>query len=500
MVSATDLSPDQVAPDEGARRLHPASMLIAIVRGAPSTLLGVPALLAIGARAELWLVLGGTAVALLLAGAARWAAWSRFTYVLTAEAVVIESGVLSRNRRTIPYERVADVGIERRLLQRLFGLARVTLETGGAGADEGVLDSVSSTEAERLRAHLRQRRAAGRQDASFAVNEQATPDSPIAPPIFAMSTRRVLIWGFFNFSLVWIAVGVGALQYLDGPFGFDRGDIWNATVAEGRSVRSMPTAALITAVSVGAAVILAAGVAAGLIRTTLREYGFTLIRDDSRLRRTRGLVTRTDAIISLPRIQLAAIDDGPIRRWLGWSRLRAQVMGGDGAKGRQDLAPFALTDEVDRVLDVLRMKRSSPADMLAVARGHVWRSLLRKVMLPAVLIVGSSLFAPLAPLALLALPLLLPLLASAVLERRHHRYQLVSGLLQVQRGVIGRDTWIVPVARVQAVTLRRSWLQRRLGLATVLIETAGGSRFDGPHIHDLKEVDGWTLADALCRG
>lgn len=487
--------PDAAGTEGGARRLHPASMLIAVVRGAPSTLLGVPALLAVGARADLWLVLTGTAVALLLAGAARWIAWSRFTYALTADAVVIQSGVLSRNRRTIPYERVADVSIERRLLQRLFGLAKVTLETGGAGADEGLLDSVATAEAERLRMVLRQRRVAAQQVSTAMPDSQHADATPVGTPLFAMSVRRVLLWGLFNFSLVWIAVGAGALQYLDGLLGFDSSEAWDALVARSGAVRTSSPAALAVAIAAGTAVILLVGVVAGLLRTTLREHGFTLTGEDGRLRRTRGLFTRSDAVISLPRVQLALIDDGLLRRRLGWSRLRAQLLGGDGVKGRQDLAPFAKRGEVDRLLDVLRLHRSAPADMLPVARGHVWRALVRQVALPASLIAAATVATP---LALLALPLLLPLVAAALLARRHHRYRTGSGLLQVQRGVFGRETWIVPIARVQAISLRRSWLQRRLGLATVLVDTAGSVRLGGPNIHDVRVADGRALVDVLC--
>jgi putative membrane protein len=134
--------------------------------------------------------------------------------------------------------------------------------------------------------------------------------------------------------------------------------------------------------------------------------------------------------------------------------------------------------------------------MIAVARGHVWGALLRQVALPTLLIGAAVLRTP---LAMLAFPFLLPLITTALLGRRHHRYLLASGLLQVQRGVLGRETWIVPVARVQAVTLRSSWLQRGLGLATVLVDTAGGTRLRGPNIHDLRMNDGRVIVDLLCR-
>lgn len=489
--------PETAVDRQAPRRLHPATMLIALVRGIPSTLLGIPALLAVVARAELWLVLAGAAAAFGAAALLRWLTWLRFTYALTDDAVIIESGLLSRNRRTIPFERVADVRIERRPLQRLFGLATVTLETGGAGADDGALDSVALSEAARLREVVRRGRAlAGSHPADAAATPPAAAAAaaastvPAAAAVFAMNTRRVLLWGLFNFSLVWIAVGLGALQSLDGALGFDDDVLWDAIAARTGTARTLPVLAWAGAVATGAALVLAIGVIAGLVRTMLRDYGFTLTDEGGRLRRARGLFTRSDAIVSLPRVQLVAIDTGPIRRRLGWARLRAQILGGEGTSGRQDLAPFARPNEIDRLLQVLRVWRLEPAAMAAVSRGHIWRALLGRAGVPMLLIAGASLFTP---LALLALPLLLPPIVSALLGRRYHRYRMASGLLHVQRGVFGRTLWITPMAHVQAVTLRRSWLQRRLGLATVLVDTAGGGRFAGPDIHDLREADAWTV-------
>lgn len=483
-----------VPPDDApaARRLHPGTMLVAFVSKAPSTLLGVPALLAV-ARAELQWLLIGTVVALLVAGLSRWLAWSRFSYTLTGDAVVIEQGVFGRHRRTIPYARLADVGIERGPLHRLFGLARVTLETGGGGADDGVLDSVTAAEAERLRAVIRQRRASG----AVVPGGSEASAPPLAPPVdaplFAMSTRRVLGWGLFNFSLVWIAVGLGALQQLGEAF--DPKDVWLKEIGARRDVaRTVPLLVWAQIALAGAFAAIALGIVAGLIRTLLRDYGYRIDREPGRFRRVRGLLTRSEAVIALPRIQLAAIDTGPVRRRLGWSRLRAQVLGGEGANGRQDLAPFARPEEVDRLLEPLHLRLMATDALTPVARGHLWRALLRRVGPPLLLIVIAAVFAP--P-ALAASPLLSPLLLIALLERRHHRYRVAAGLLQVQRGVIRRTVWIVPTARIQTVTLRRGWLQRRLGLATVMVDTAGGGMFTGPNVHDLSTADAQALVAAL---
>lgn len=478
--------------DDAARRLHPATVVLSIIRGAPSTLLGLPAILAFTSDFNLLYVIGLAIVATLVAGFFRWLAWRRFTYQLTGDAVVIESGLLSRNRRTIPFDRVQDVDIEQQLLARIFGLAKVSLETGSAGKDEGALDSVSLAEAHRLRGVIRQRAAVAH--AEEAAIEGVKPAPPVEGHVlFAMPFPRVLLWGLFNFSLVWLAVIFGALQYVEDWLPFDMWD-WSrwAGEADPREV----AAHLAVSAWVSLALLFAVlGVIAGVVRTVLRDFGFTLTDEGGRYRRVRGLVTHTEAVIALKRVQLALIESGWVRRALGWSGLRLQTLGGSGdASGRQEVAPFARDGEVDALLDPLGWARPDSGELRQVSRGHVWRALVRLVGVPLVAILIGSVF--LLPL-LFALVLLVPIMAVALLRRRYHRYGLPGETLYVQRGVLSRQMWIVPVRNVQAVSIRRSWLQRRLGTASVLPDTAGAGALSDPTVHDIRHGDAWALAGEL---
>jgi len=65
----------------------------------------------------------------------------------------------------------------------------------------------------------------------------------------------------------------------------------------------------------------------------------------------------------------------------------------------------------------------------------------------------------------------------------------------VTRGVLVRREWTVPYGNVQSVTVRRGPFQRLVGIATVRIDTAGGSGINGPHVHDI----GDARAEALVR-
>ncbi len=91
--------------------------------------------------------------------------WLKLEYRVGAHEIRIDSGWLRRTSRAIPFDRVTDVDLEQGPLHRLFGLARVKLETGasaGGKEEEGVLHTISLDRAEALREHIRARKGLAR--------------------------------------------------------------------------------------------------------------------------------------------------------------------------------------------------------------------------------------------------------------------------------------------------------------------------------------------------
>lgn len=471
---------------EAPRRLHPGSILIGFIRSLPQTVVAIPVALKVAGDIGWAWILPIVAASALISGFIAWLRWRRFTYAVGDDALVIESGILGRNRRTIPMTRIQDVDIERKLLQRLFGLATVRLETGGAGKDEAVLDSVSRAEAERLRTLVR--------NPSAVASDPAGTEQPKhgARTIFAMSLGRVLLFGLFNFSLVWLALLYGGLSYVDNWLPFDLADPRAWIAAE----RRVAGTAAVTPLLVGVALVLfgVLGIVAGVGRTLFREFGFTLTEEDRRLRRVRGLTTRSEGVVALRRVQLALVETGWLRRLFGWCGLSLQTLGGSGdAGGRQVVAPFAKLEEIDAVLAETRLARPEPEMLARVSSGHVLRSAIKHVGAPTLVLLLVGLAFPPVWLGLLAMPV--PL-AAALLSRRFHRWRRGEGVLAIARGVTTQRLWLVPERNIQSVTIRRTWLQRRLGVASVSTDTAGakGAR---PEISDIAVATAWTIARDL---
>jgi putative membrane protein len=469
------------------RRLHPSTLFFRFIRRAPEFVLGLPALIGFASDAGMRRILLIALLGAVISFAASLAGWLRFRYGVGADEIVIESGVFQRQRRIVPFDRVQDIDIEQPLLARLFGTAKVKIETGGAGKDEGSLDAISLSEAHRLRDVIR------RGAPAFAHPPNHVALDPAEEPIlFQMHLPRLLLAGLFNFSLVFLAIIGGALQSLQPLIERRLGDPekWIMPTPELAAAAGL----YLTLALLGIVIFL--GVVTGVFRTVARDYGFRLSRTHTGLRRGRGLFTLSEVIIPLRRIQLALISSGWLRRRLGWFALELQTLSADAQQsGHQAAAPFARMGEITPILAEAGLAELPSDDAyIHVSRRSIARRCLGH-LLPLGL--GAAAFALVWPLALLIVVPVAITAAAVVLQWRRHLYALTPSALYVAEGLLQPRLWIVPYENSQSISLTRSPLQRRLGLASLTVDTAGASIFRYPVIRDLEAPEAEALAAHL---
>lgn len=81
----------------------------------------------------LLIVLGGVLALILVIVGVSWVAWRFHTYRVTVDAVESRSGVVFRQHRRAPLDRVQSVNLQRPLLARILGLTKIEVLTGGQG-------------------------------------------------------------------------------------------------------------------------------------------------------------------------------------------------------------------------------------------------------------------------------------------------------------------------------------------------------------------------------
>jgi putative membrane protein len=465
------------------RRLHPATLVTRWLKLAPQMGAAGVAILAAG-RGK-----GGFTFFLIFVVFAMGAGallaflyWWRFTYLVGANEIVIEKGLLRRQRRVIPFDRVQDIAIEQRLLARLFGTARVKIETGGAARDEGNLDMIAIADARALRDLVRHGPRAAEAAAQAPVEE---------PVLFAMDLPRLLYSGLFGFSLVFLAVISGALQQLDQLGLINWSDWFTPQRADQAAHLVTLRLALILAV-----LVLALGLIAGVGRTAARDFGFTLTRTQKGLRRRRGLFTLSEVVIPLRRTQVALIQSGPVGRLLGWYRLSFQTLGADQKEGGvQVAAPFARMAEILPILAIAGFPEPPPRDEFhGVPRRAIIRQAAPGLALAALATAAAFWFDVRAGIVAIAL---LILAIVAVLRWRKHAHALGDRALFVASGLLKRRLWIVPYEKAQTIRVSRGPIQRPLRLSNLLVDTAGSGALRSPEMHDLDEAEAEAMADRL---
>lgn len=398
--------------------------------------------------------------------------WMKFSFQVGAREIRIDSGLLSRTHRSIPFDRIQDVTIEQGPLARALGLARVRFETGGsAGAkeDDGSLAAISLERAGEIRDLVRARRGL----APTAAPEALVAEEE-AEPVFAMDLRRVLLAGVFNFSLAVLGGLVGLTQTMGDAIGFDpfEDEFWEGLFAAGSPLGDfIRHNAVVTAVA-GALVLILIGLGTGVLRSLLRDYGFRLDQVATGLRRRRGLLTKTDVTLPAKRTQAAVVASGPVREGFGWSELKLQSLAKeDGGKGDHVVAPLADKTEIAAILQALDWRAATNPDWRPVSDAYF---LAFVAALSPLLLVAAVLFYFSLGQGLLFGAGLLAVVGTRWLAWRRYAFALDGDRLMVRSGWWRRRLKILPIRNVQSVDFAQLIVDSWFGVATLAIGVAGG--------------------------
>jgi len=422
----------------------------------------------------------------------------RFSYRITPKQIVIQSGVLNRKNRSIPIERVQNTQIERNLVARMLGLAKVKIETAGSSGTEGSLEYVHLGEAQKIRQVVR----SFQRESADAEADATDEDEADVETLLDMSLRRVLLSGAFRFSLLYLAVIFSVLELFNPEtliqrfIRADRLD-WLTEV-----MFSHPALAIFASVLV--AVIL--GWISGIAVHLARYYDFQLWLDGDKLRKRHGLFTVTEGTIPLDKVQTLILRTNPFMRAFGWYELKVQTIGINvEEQGHRVIAPFAGRD---RILELARRVRAFdlPGSFDSVSRLTIRRRFVRYTAVLTAALAPAIYFWPSdwVHLGGAALPWwgfgLVPfILGWALLQYRNHEYATGENGFYIRRGVLSHYLWIVPTEKFHVFHATASIFQRRLGLKTLFVDTAGAATFAYPEVIDVPADEADAQFSALYR-
>ena len=442
-------------PTELEGRLHPLALLVIARRFVGASLLPLFALLvSLGTKVLVPLLLA----ALLLGVPLAVLSWSRFRYRVGEGRLELRSGVLSRNVRTIPLDRIRGVDVSAPFLHRLLGLVKVEVEAAAGGGSQAELSlaAVSRAQADALRTVL--------------LRAEPAAVGATDPTLLHSAKPALLALG-----------GITSMRYLLAPLAivgvlFNLADDFPGGFVERAgevAVDHVPTDPL--GVVTGAAGVFVLVLAIGAAGSLLVDWGFKLVDEGERLTASRGLLTRRVVTIDRERIRGADVRDTPLRRPFGLVSVTAIVAGLRGRTGGTTLAPVVRAREAHRLLRSVDQAAPDPAAPLLrhplPARG---RRLVRALALPLpAVLVAIALRVPWAVAGTFAVAILALVLALDRYRQLGHRFD--GRRLVLRDGSLRRRWSEVDPAGVVAFELRSSPGQRRAGLCTLVVHLGQGT-------------------------
>lgn len=505
----------------GGQRLHPLSWLFLSAGTVRQFLLPLVGVLVFGRRmagqSALLETLLPLLAAVLVVGSALLAQLA-FRYVIGPTQLSVRSGVFERQWREIPFTRIHNVSVRQTLVHRLLGVAELRLESAGSPKPEAEMKVLPLARALALEQLVRQSGSPAGLPAAAppadAVAGTAAAAAPSAPPpgsdgvaLLRLSAGDLVRMGLLsNRGMIVVLAALGALRKLlpeDSVSGLAREQAraWFQT-APGQDLLQLPPA---TWAALGLVLVLAALVLTRLLSVLLAfvQYGgFELRRQGNRLTQERGLLARQRASAGCGRIQAWTVRQPLLYRWAGQCRIRVDIAaGGPGREeeaGFRDLVPILPVARRDALLRELAPELGWPlAGWQPVGRRHAWRRMLPPLLLlPAACAAGHLLLDARAWAGLLVLPLLL---WNAWRAAGFAAWHLDAGSVGLRGGAWGRWWRVAALSKVQAVSLRRSPLDRLCGTATLRLDTAG--RGNGQPVLDLRYLPAdraQVLLETLC--
>lgn len=418
----------------------------------------------------LLVALGIAFVVILLIVLFSWIAWRFHSYRITRETVETRSGVVFRNHRRAPVDRIQSVNLQRPLLARALGLTKIEVLT--AGQDGTVeLAYLGHRDAKIVREQIL-RFAAQKRDGVMSTSEVTSGAQKAAMVgydgrVYGDASDKLMEHAqiFADADVDPEAIAANALVKV--PVGRLIGSIllsWEAVIAVGVLVVFVILGAIFEfTILVGTIPLMI--IMFGVVFSQFNKgFRFTLSRSRDAVRTGAGLTATATETIPFVRIHAVEARQPLLWRPAKWWKVRITLAGHSIAQGGQNrtqnlVLPVGGEDDVLRVIDALLPGsggneaeiRSLREGLTGAGRGYLGAG----PRAGWVLWWGSK-------------------RAGVCIEGLEGDAATHRSTLRIRRGVLTRSLSIMPIVRSQSVQLRRPLVHRLIGLASVQAHTVLG--------------------------
>ena len=425
---------------------------------------------------------------LAISGAYQYLYWKNYNFYFEDGDLKIESGVITKNKLDIPVRRIQDIDVKRSLLQRIFSIAQVNIKTAGGDVSKASLKYLDEDQAEEVREELRSLKNRREQSDEAEEGSQSEKVSDTSEKFYeigdSLLTYSVLSGsqGAVFLAMIFVVAGLGASAFF----------ATTALQMIGYSVAAVTAALMLSGLMF----------LAGVVSKYMSYYDFHVDRRGDVFEYERGMINKEGGSLPEEKIQKLEITENFLMRYFGYATLKAETAGVMDTEeldstSTKVLIPLDKREEVYRhAREIGELNIDEMNDIGPIARKRYYR---RYLAVSTVLLAGTVglVFAGFHPgLVFVTMTGFLLARKASDMKWANLGYSMGESNLMVMRGFWNRTTYTVPYFRFQNLEVSESVFQRRWGVATVTVDTAG-NKIINPQIVDLEMSQAFEVRDNL---
>ncbi len=388
--------------------------------------------------------------------------WLTFTYVIEEDELKIKQGILIKQQRFIRTERIYSIDITAGILQRLFQLVAVKIETAGGGIEpEVLLKALTKKEALLIKKQLLKEKVQ-------VENEMIDSAEDDVGHIIQLEQSQTK-WVLSNKDLVITALtssGIGlAFMAILALVTQLEGWVPDEWIVE--TFGYLFHSSFIFIIVLILTMILLSWLIS-IVGTVLKYGRFTIIKKGDELEITRGILERRQLTLSLNRITAIRVVESVLRQPFGLVTVYVESAGG-GSKDEQlstVLFPIVNKKSIYEPLKQIAPDFVFDQPIEPLPRRAWIRYVIRKVV-PAALIAGLiTYFMPYGYVAMILIPMAI---LYGNLQFKNGGIGRNKGYLWISFRTVSRTLVIIPKQRIQALEVRQSFVQQIRSLFTIQV-------------------------------
>jgi putative membrane protein len=401
-------------------------------------------------------------------------AYTKYYFFIQNNELCVRSGVFRKVVLNVPFDRIQSVDFKRNLVHQFLNVVSVQVDTAGSKGSELELDAIELERAEELRDVVLAYKHARR--------EVVTESTDVIPPIPQIREVPELILSLSPKDLIKIGISENHLRTAAIIFAFFLGladDLdqllgWDVYGQLEDTTTAMSLFGLLATI-IAIPIFIGVSFAITLIRTVLKYYGLKFWREGKSFKVVSGLFTRNEKSIQKSKIQVIRWVTSPLKRLFGIYQMNIyQATNVDTNQDKSLVIPGCYKEQVDHTLDTI-----VPDFREAIFTAHRMHPSIVRLMVFLFGFIPALLFGLMAwfndGMMQWLLTLVFPLaIWMGSLYQQKRRLKIHPDFIVSEGGIFGNSSKLIEIYKVQSVHLESSPMQRRRGLTSLNVYTAGG--------------------------